>query len=99
MPANERIEPDLSPDKYKLEAPKSQYKGQSLIEIHRADAKWIPAVLADKRRQAACTKRDMANLTAFAAVMNPAGGNGNNAQLADELAAMDDEGMFDCVEG
>lgn len=98
IPPNERIEPDLAPDKYKLQAPKSQHKGKELMEIHRADPKWIPAVLTDKRRAAACTQRDMANLQAFAAVMQPVGGNGNNALMAEELAAMDDEGLFNIGE-
>lgn len=98
IPPNERIEPDLAPDKYKLQAPKSQHKGKELMEIHRADPKWIPAVLSDKRRAAACTQRDMANLQAFAAVMQPVGGNGNTALMAEELAAMDDEGLFNIGE-
>lgn len=90
MPANERIEPDLSPDAYKLQAPKSQYKGVTLAEIHKTDANWIPVVLSDKRRQAACTQRDLVNLRAFWAVIGP--------DLSAELDSMDADGMFDVRE-
>lgn len=100
LPPNEHIEPDLSPDKYKLEAPKSQHKGKALIDIHRADPKWIPAVIADKRRQAACTKRDMANLEAFWIVMQkaPSTNGAPDAALAEALEDTDQEGLFDVRE-
>jgi phage recombination protein Bet len=113
MLPDDKPEADTLPDEYRLQAPRSTHKGKTLIDIHKEDPKWIPFVLSDERRQGACTKRDMANLTEFWKVMKPKGGAGNGTpptvvpaedlkRLADDmegvLNAMDEDGMFDIKE-
>lgn len=71
-PPNEHVEADIMADLYKLDAPASKRFGGkrfTLAEIYRQDPRWIPAVLADPKRAAACTPRDLINLREYWAVV------------------------------
>jgi len=95
MPANERLEPELSPDLYKLEAPKSCHRGKTLAEIHAADKAWIGATLANPKRRAGCTKRDVANLEAFWGVMGTPAPTAPSAAFEAALDEAEADGIFD----